>query len=150
MTEHVQIILPTHVNAVGRLFGGQLMAWIDVVAAVEARRHCKCEATTVSVDNLMFIRPAFVNDILRIEATLTWTGRTSLEVRVDTYVEPLEGKSLLVNRAYLAFVALDTEGKPRPICAFVPKTYEEKHEWRMALERREFRLKHKAMHENYR
>jgi acyl-CoA hydrolase len=142
MTEHVQIILPMHVNAVNRLFGGQLMAWIDVVAAVEARRHCKCEATTVSVDNLTFIRPAFVNDTLRLEAKLTWTGRTSLEVRVDTYVETLEeSASMLVNRAYLAFVAIEADGAPRPICAFVPQTDEEKREWKMAEERREYRLK---------
>jgi acyl-CoA hydrolase len=121
------------------------MAWIDIVAAVEARRHCRCEATTVSVDNLTFIKPAMLNDLLRIEAKLTWTGRTSLEIRVDTYVEPLTGESLHVNRAYLAFVALDTAGRPREITPFTPTTDEEKHEWQMAEERREFRLRHREI-----
>lgn len=141
VTQHVEIVLPQHVNANNRLFGGQLMAWIDIVAAVEARRHAHREVTTVSVDNLRFIRPAHLNDIVRMEARVTWTGRTSLEVRVDTFVESLTGETEQVNCAYLAFVALNEHGKPTPVQEFKPITDEERAEWARAEERRALRLR---------
>lgn len=141
MTTHVEIVLPQHVNADNRLFGGQLMAWIDIVAAVEARRHAKAQVTTVSVDSLQFIHPAYLNDLIRLDAQVTWTGRTSMEVRVQTYVEPLIGEARLVNKAYLVFVALDSYGNPVAVPAFTPTSASEMAEWKGAEERRAVRLK---------
>ena len=139
-TSQIQIVMPPHVNGTGRLFGGQLLAWIDVTAAVEARRHALCQVTTVAVDNLRFLGPAFLDETVRLDAMVTWTGKTSLEVRVDSFVEALSGEERLINRAYLVFVALDKTGKPVQVPSFVPETEEEKLEWVKAEKRQEMRL----------
>ena len=140
ISSQIQIVMPPHVNGTGRLFGGQLMAWIDVTAAVEARRHTHCQVITAAVDKLRFLGPAFLDETIRLDARVTWTGRTSLEVRVDSFVESLSGTERLINRAYLVFVALDNKGKPVPIPPFVPVTDEEKLEWQEGEERRKERL----------
>ena len=142
ITTGVQIVLPQHCNGyeTPRLFGGQLMSWIDIIAAVAARRYARCAVTTVCVDNLNFLAPAYLNDTVVQEARVTWTGRTSLEVRVDTYVERLSHEREPVNRAYLVFVAIDGEGHPVPVPAFVPETDDERAEYEAALRRREQRL----------
>ena len=98
-TEQVQIIFPQHGNGMCRLFGGQLMQWIDVVAAVEARRHARSEVITAAVDPLEFIAPVHLNDTVVIQAHVTWTGHTSLEVSVETFVEQIDGCRQMVNRA---------------------------------------------------
>jgi acyl-CoA hydrolase len=141
ITSHVEIIMPPHVNGTNRLFGGQLMAWIDITAAVEARRHTLRHVITASVDNLSFLGPAFLDETVRLDAEVTWTGTTSLEVRVDSFVESLAGKERLINRAYLVFVALDEEGRPVPFPPFVPETAKEKKEWAAAEQRRAERLR---------
>ncbi|GHV32999.1 acyl-CoA thioesterase [Clostridia bacterium] len=139
LTSQVQIIMPPHVNGKNRLFGGQLMAWIDVVAAVEARRHARSQVTTVQVDNLVFLAPAFLDDVIRLEARVTRTWRTSLEVRVDSCIETMDGAAEPINRAYLVFVALGDDDKPREVEPFVPQTDDEREEWRQAQLRREMR-----------
>ena len=142
-TTSVQIVLPQHCNGYEkpRLFGGQIMAWIDIVGAVAARRYTKSAVTTVCVDNLNFLSPAYLNDTVVQEAEVTWTGRTSLEVRVDSYVERLDGGRERVNRAYLVFVALDENDQPKAVPPFTPQTDAEKREYEAALERRRIRLK---------
>ena len=142
-TTSVQIIMPQHCNGFEkpRLFGGQLMAWIDILAGVAARRYTQCNCTTACVDNLNFLAPAFMGDTLFQEATVTWTGRTSLEVRVDSFVERLDGSRNLVNRAYLVMVALDDYQNPVNVPPFLPETEEEKEEYQAAIERRKIRLK---------
>ena len=142
ITSNVQIVLPQHCNgyAKPRLFGGQIMAWIDIVGAVAARRFTNSAVTTVCVDNLNFIAPAYLNDTIVQETRVTWTGRTSLEVRVDSFVEQLNGERALVNRAYAVFVALDDNDQPKAVPAYTPETEEEKAEYAAALERRKIRL----------
>ena len=142
ITTSVQIVLPQHCNGYSkpRLFGGQIMAWIDVVGAVAARRYTHSAVTTVCVDNLNFLNPAYLNDTVVQEAVVTWTGRTSLEVRVDSYVEQLDGSRAMVNRAYVVFVALDDSDQPASVPPFTPETEEEKREYAAALERRKIRL----------
>ena len=127
-TTTVQIVMPQHCNgyAKPRLFGGQIMAWIDVVGAVAARRYTGRAVTTVCIDNLTFLKPAYLNDTVVQEAMVTWTGRTSLEVRVDSMVERLDGSRELINRAYVVFVALDDDDKPAAVPPFVPETEDEK------------------------
>ena len=141
-TTAVQIVMPQHCNGYSRprLFGGQIMAWIDITGAVAARRYAKRAVTTVCVDNLNFIAPAYLNDTVVQEARITWTGRTSMEVRVDSFVEQLDGKRAMVNRAYAVFVALNDQDQPVPVPAFTPETDEEKAEYQAALERRRIRL----------
>ena len=141
-TTSVQIVMPQHCNGYARprLFGGQIMAWIDVVGAVAARRYTGCAVTTVCVDNLTFLKPAYLNDTVVQEAAVTWTGSTSLEVRVDSLVERLDGSRELVNRAYAVFVALDEEDRPTPVPPFEPQTEEERAEYENALIRRRNRM----------
>ena len=141
-TVSVQIVLPQHCNGYARprLFGGQIMAWIDITGAVAARRFAHSAVTTVCVDNLNFIAPAYLNDTVVQEACVTWAGRTSLEVRVDSFVEQLDGTRTMVNRAYAVYVALDEQDQPIQVPAFVPETEEERQEHVAALERRRIRL----------
>ena len=141
-TTSVQIILPQHCNGYARprLFGGQIMAWIDIVGAVAARRFTHRAVTTVCIDNLNFLKPAYLNDTVTQEAVVTWAGNTSLEVRVDSFVERLDGERELINRAYAVFVALDDDDKPAPVPPFTPETEEEAREYAAAIERRRIRL----------
>lgn len=100
-------------NGARRLFGGRLMEWIDEAAGICSRRHCGMQVTTASVDTLTFKRPAHLNDIVIIEADVTYVGRTSLEVRVLSFVEDLPtGERSLMNKAYLTEVCVDDTGHP--------------------------------------
>ena len=134
-TVQTQIVLNEHINGAGRLFGGRLMEWIDIVAGVAARRHSGRNVTTASVDTLSFKAPAYLNDTVSIEGVVTCTGRTSMEVRVDTYVEALDGERSMINRAYLVLVALDAQGHPTPVPPLLAETDEEKAEQEAGLRR---------------
>ena len=109
----MQIILPEHINGFDRLFGGRLVEWIDIVAGVVARRHSNQNVTTASIDNLQFKAAAHVNSTVMLRGQITHVGETSMEVRVDTFVEDLSGERKLINRAYLVMVALDENEKPK-------------------------------------
>lgn len=147
LTEQVQIILPSHTNGSNRLFGGQLVEWIDIVAAVVARRHSGRIVTTVAIDNLQFKAGAFVNNTLVLIGRITYVGRTSMEVRVDTYVEDLEGIRKVVNRAYLVMVALDEEGNPTEVPGLILETESERAEWEAGKKRNE--LRHRRREEGF-
>ena len=140
-TTSVQIVLPQHCNGyrIPRLFGGQMMAWIDIVGAVAARRYTNSAVTTVTIDNLTFLNPAYLNDTVVLEAEVMWTGHTSLEVRVDSYVERLDGSREGINRAYAVFVALDENDRPKPVPPLIPVSEAEKREFAAAQERRKQR-----------
>lgn len=144
ITTDVEILMPSNLNGYERLFGGQLMQWIDVVAAVAARRHSGCEVTTACMDYLEFLSPAYVNETLLLEARVTYVGTTSMEVRVDTFVEALNGEKRRVNRAYIVMVALDTETrKPTPVPPLLLETEEDHAEWAAGMERMRARKKRK-------
>jgi len=138
-TEHVEIVLLEHLNGFNRLFGGKLVEWIDVVAAVVARRHCNRNVTTASIDNLQFKGPAYMNDTVVLQGCMTYVGRTSMEVRVDTYVEKLSSEKQLINRAYIVLVALDENERPISVPGLIPETEEEKEEWNAGLRRHTLR-----------
>lgn len=146
-TTQVQIIMERDINGASRLFGGQLLEWIDVVAAVVARRHCQQEVTTAAIDNLQFRAPARVGDTILLVGQLTHVGRTSMEVRVDSFVEDLRGEQRLINRAYLVLVALDQVGKPAAVPRLIPETEEECREWEAGQRRHELRAQRRR--ENY-
>lgn len=141
-TSSVQMVLVSDCNGYkkSRLFGGRLMSWIDIIGAVCAQRFTGTAVTTVCVDHLTFLKPAFLGDTIVQEACVTWSGRTSLEVRVDTYIEKLSGERELTNQAYVVFVALDDQDRPTPVPTFVPETEEEQAEYAAAQERRRLRL----------
>ncbi len=138
-TTQIQILMPEHINGYNRLFGGKLVEWIDVVAAVAARRHSGRNVTTACIDNLQFQSGAHVNSTIVIEGQLTWVGNTSMEVRVDTFVEELNGQKTHINRAYLIMVALDEAERPVPVPGLVCDTEEEKEEFEAGILRASLR-----------
>lgn len=139
MAETVHIVRPNHLNGANRLFGGILMQWIDEVAGIVAKRHAMMNVTTASVDNLRFMKGAYQNEMVVIVGKLTYVGTTSMEVRVDTYVENKSGERRAINRAYFVMVALDENDKPVPVPKLIVETEAEKTEWESALKRREMR-----------
>ena len=138
-TTQIQILMPRHINGYNRLFGGKLVEWIDVVAAVTARRQSGCNVTTASIDNLQFQSGAYAHSTIGIEGQLTWVGRTSMEVRVDTFVEELDGKKTHINRAYLIMVALDENENPTQVPGLLCDTEEEKEEFEAGKRRASLR-----------
>jgi acyl-CoA hydrolase len=131
------MVLPGDLNGGGRLFGGSLLSMIDEVAGMVARRHSgNCNVTTASIEKLDFKAGAYINDILVLVGYVTYTGKTSMEVRVDTYVEDIEGMRHPINRAYLIMVAMDSNDHPTPIPALEVLTEAEKARWEIGEEHR--------------
>lgn len=141
--ETVHMVRPNHLNAAGRLFGGILMQWLDDVAGLVAKRHTRGNIITASVDNLRFIQGAYQKDVIVIIGKVTYVGNTSMEVRVDTYVENMDGMRRPINRAYFTMVALDENDKPTRVPRLILEGEEEKAEWEAAKKRREMRIKRK-------
>ena len=145
-TETAHLIRPEHLNGADRLFGGTLIQWIDEVAAVVAKRHSGTNVTTASVDNLTFLKGAYKNDLVIIKGKVTWVGKTSMEVCVDTYVESLNGKRTRINNAHFIMVALDFNDCPIDVPKLILETEEEKLAWEHGEERRKIRVKRKEEH----
>ena len=144
IVETVHTVRPNHMNAAGRLFGGMLMQWLDEVAGMVAKRHSRSNIITASVDNLHFMHGAYQGEMVVIVGKVTYVGKTSLEVRVDTYVEHLEdGMRHPINRAYFTMVALDENDKPRKVPGLILETEAEKAEWEAGKKRRQIRMMRK-------
>ena len=125
--EMTQLVLPEHTNALGTIFGGHIMAWIDTAASICAFRHSRQQCVTASMDTLDFISPVKVGHIVILQANVNFTGKTSMEVGVKvTSEDPLTGKKNLTASAYVTMVAIDATGKPAPIPPVAPQTAEEK------------------------
>ena len=139
MTEQQYLIRPTHINHYGRLFGGQLLYWIDELAGIVAMRHSGATVTTAAVDNLQFKAPAFEGDLVVLQGQVTYVGRTSMEIRVDTYTETSDGTRTMINRAYNDMVAIDEAGKPKEVPGLIPETEEQQAEWNAAAKRKALR-----------
>lgn len=139
-SEQVHLLMPSHMNGSDRLFGGQLLAWIDVVAAVVARRHSERNVITAAIDNLQFKSGAYLNDTVVLIGKLTYVGKSSMEVRVDTYSEDLDGIRRVINRAYLVLVAIDDDGKPVIVPSLIVESESEKAEWEAGIKRHNLRI----------
>lgn len=143
-TECTHVILYDSINDSGRLFGGRLVSWIDVAAGACCMRHTGYHMTTASIDHLTFKRAAHLGDIVTLIARMTYVGRTSCEVRVDSYVEGADGYRHEMNRAFLTYVAIDEKGKPLEIpYGLDVRTVAEQARWDGALLRREHRAARK-------
>ncbi len=143
-TEQVQILTQGTMNGYNRLFGGQLMEWIDIVAGVVARRHSGCNVTTAAVDSLEFKGPARANDTVVLVGYITYAGNTSMEVCVRTYVEALSGERELINTAYMVMVALDNSDRPVRVPRLIIETEEEAREQAAAERRNQLRRERRA------
>ncbi|MBQ9765274.1 MAG: acyl-CoA thioesterase [Lachnospiraceae bacterium] len=138
-TEQVQILTFTEMNGYNRLRGGKLMDWVDEVAGVVARRHTGTNVTTAVIDNMQFIGPAKANELLSIRGYATYTGNTSMEVCVETYVEHMDGTERMINKAYVVMVAIDEDEKPTKVLPLILQTEAEQKEWELAAKRNEIR-----------
>lgn len=137
ITETTKLLQYREINGQNRLFGGRLMEWIDEIAALTAMRHCGGLVTTCAVDNLRFKYGASINEVIVMIGKITYVGNTSMEVRVDTYVENIEtGIRRAINHAYLICVHVDESGKPVPVKYGLDlETLSEKAEWEGAIKR---------------
>ncbi|MBP5729937.1 MAG: acyl-CoA thioesterase [Clostridia bacterium] len=138
-TEQIQILTQSNLNGYNRLFGGQLLAWIDIVAAATARRHSNRNVTTVCVSELVFKAPAYANDTILLCGHIVYAGRTSMDICVKTYVENLDGTRHEINTAYVTMVAIGEDERPVPVPGLILETADEKREWDAAQARRDAR-----------
>lgn len=128
-TENTYLIMPKHINGYGRLFGGILLQWIDEVAGIVAHRHAGSIVTTACVDNLNFKAGAYLGDTMVLIGRMTYVGKTSMEVRVDTYAEDADGTRRMINRAYEVLVALDENDKKIEVPGLIVETEAQRAEW---------------------
>jgi acyl-CoA hydrolase len=138
MTEMVQT---NDTNHFGNLIGGRLMYWMDIAGAMVAMKHSESPCVTVSVDNITFDHPIKLGDIVHIEAGLTRTFKTSMEIHIIAWGEdPIQKHRYKSNEAYITFVSIDGAGIPKPVNELLPETEEEKKLFEAALRRRQIRL----------
>lgn len=139
-----QVMIPQDANPAGNVHGGVIMKLIDTAAAVVASRHARGNTVTASIDRLDFHNPVYVGDLLFFKGGLNMVGRTSMEVGVRVEAENIfTGEIRHTASAYLTFVALDKEGRPREVAPLVIETEEEMRRNREAKTRREARLAEK-------
>jgi acyl-CoA hydrolase len=111
-----EYVLPQHANALGNVFGGQIMAWVDLCAAICSQRHSGRITVTAFVDDLKFLRPVKVGEVVQLRARITATFRTSMEVEVNVHGErPWTRERWPCVDAFLVFVAIDAAGTPVPV-----------------------------------
>src|ERR1700744_6419526 len=139
-SERSEIVLPADSNALGTLFGGRLMQYIDLVGAMAASRHAQAFTVTASMDHLDFVAPVRVGELLILKASVNRAFRTSMEVGVRAMVEDVREQRLRhVSSAYLTFVAVDQQGQRISVPPIVPETEHQKRRYEDAGRRREMR-----------
>ncbi len=139
--EMTQLVLPNDTNQLGNLLGGRLMEWMDIAAAVSAQRHSNRICVTAGVDNLVFLQPIRLGEVVTLSACVNRVFGTSMEVGVHVTAEnQLIGDKRVANTAYFTFVAVDDHAKPTRVQPIAPETADEKRRYREALERRNRRL----------
>ncbi len=139
LVEQAHLLFPTHLNGAGRLFGGQLLMWIDEVSGIVAKRHSESNIITAAIDNLQFKEGAYAGETVVLVGRLTHVGNSSMEVRVDTYVETLDGMRRPINRAYIVMVAHDENGVPKRVPRLLLETPGQRAEWEGAERRQVLR-----------
>src|SRR6185295_12756528 len=144
-TEMVQVVLPNDANPLGFILGGTVMHLIDIAGAIAGHRHTRSLLVTAAVDDLQFLHPIKVGDLIILKSHVTCTFHTSLEVLVDVYSEEtLTGRRLQTSRAFLTFVAVDRAGGRVPVTPLLVETDDQKRVCEEAHARREARLKRKT------
>jgi uncharacterized protein (TIGR00369 family) len=137
-----QIMTSLDVNLLGTVHGGVVMKLVDSVAGAAAGRHSRGPAVTVSMDEMVFLRPVRVGDLIHAHAQVNWAGRTSMEVGVRVTSERWNeiDPPVHVASAYLVFVAVDDDGRPRPVPPVSAETDEDRRRFTEAEIRRQHRL----------
>jgi acyl-CoA hydrolase len=140
-SEMTEIVLPANTNPLGKLLGGQVMHWVDMVAAMAAHRHSNSYVVTASVDYIDFRNPVSLGEIVTLKSQVNRVFHTSIEVGVEVYSESMGGEKKHTTTAYVTFVAIDEHTRlPKPVVPLIVKTAEEKRRYREAAKRRAVRL----------
>jgi acyl-CoA hydrolase len=142
-----KIMTAVDVNLYGTVHGGVLMLFVDDVAGAAAARHSGGTAVTAAIDEIVFLEPVRVGDLVHAYAQVKWTGSSSMEVGVKLVAErwdSAESEPVTVATAYLVFVAIDVDGKPRPVPPVIPGDVDDERRFREALIRRQHRLDRRA------
>ena len=143
-SETSQVVLPHESNPLGYILGGTVMHMIDITGALACHRHTNALALTAGVDSLDFIHPIKVGDIIILKSRVNATFRTSLEVEVEVFSERItSGERKLTSKAYLTFVSLDEQGRPKPVPPLLIDTPEDEERSQQAHARRAERLARK-------
>jgi acyl-CoA hydrolase len=146
-----EMVLPSHTNSMGTIFGGQIVSWIDIAAAISAQRHCSMPVVTASIDDMHFIAPVRLGWVVNLEASVNFVARSSMEVGVRVDAEnPRTGETFHTATAYLTFVALDDRGRPAAVPPLDPETPDELRRHREAEARRRHRLERRKAAKNHR
>ncbi len=141
LTIQTQFVMPNDANSLGNLFGGQLLAWMDIAASISAHRHCKEVAVTASVNNVAFNVPIKQASIVTLKAKVSRAFKTSMEVFIDVWVEDrVSGALIKCNEAIYTFVAIDKNGDAVAVPELIPETEEEKYRFDSALRRKQLSL----------
>lgn len=144
-TSLTELVLPNDANTYGNVLGGKVMHLIDLAGAIAAHRHCRKTVVTTAVDSLRFLHPVKVGALMLMEAVVTRTFRTSMEVMVEVKSEDLlTGQQRKTCSAFLTFVAIDERSNPTPVSQLNPETDEEWARYEAAQVRRQRRLEHEA------
>lgn len=139
-----QLMHLEHANLLGNVHGGWIMKLVDEAGALACMRHAQKKVVTVAIDSMTFRQPIKIGDLIILNAEVTYTGRTSMEVEVQVLAEnPISGERTHTNTAYLVYVALDDEGSPTSVPPLKAETDDEKRKMEQAKERQERRLKQK-------
>ena len=141
----VQVVLPNDANPLGFMLGGTVMHLIDIAGAIASFRHARSRVVTAAVDDLVFLHPVRVGDLIILNARVTCTFHTSLEVEVEVFSEEsLTGKRRMTSRAFLTFVTVDEHGGRVEVPPLLVETDEQRQVCDAARARREQRLKRRA------
>jgi len=141
ISEYSEFALPTDANTLGNVLGGKVMHLVDLAAALAAVRHARCPVVTASVDQMSFLHPVHIGQLIILQSSVNRVFRTSMEVGVRVQVENLlTGQRKHTSSAYLTFVAIDNSGRRVPIPPVIPETDDEKRRFVEAEERRSYRL----------
>ncbi|WP_347552539.1 acyl-CoA thioesterase [Pseudalkalibacillus hwajinpoensis] len=141
-------IFPPDLNSHGTLFGGKLLADMDMLASIAATRHSRLECVTVSMDTVEFLHPITEEDYVHYEAFVIWTGKSSMEVFVKVTAEQLlTGDQRIAATCFITFVAL-IDGRTATVPGIKPDTEGEKHLHDLARQRAQKRIDRKATSEN--
>src|SRR5947208_16831321 len=139
--EMLEVVLPNDANPLGNILGGKVMHLIDIAGAIAAHRHSRSHVVTVSVDNLDFVYPVRVGQVILLRSHVTRAFHTSMEVEVKVYLEDyITGQRRQTSSAFVTYVAVDCEGRPTAVPRLMVRTAEEKRRYRETMERRRWRL----------
>ena len=141
-----QTVFPNDVNNNNTLYGGRLLDWIDMLGGIVAKKHSRSTIVTASIDSLNFLNPIRQQDIVTLEAWVNFVGKTSMEIEVRVTSEnPFTAETTKNCRAFLTYVAMNEEGRPKEVPKLTLLNEEEKERFEMAKERRSERLRRRDL-----